>query len=81
MSAESAWDRMAHPIRHARVSTLAQKSSQAAVKVGPSAKENKTNFLIDNSALDLATLTGAPFAPVKLKHGSSIFRTEIAVNN
>jgi len=36
---------------------------------------------LTTSALDLATLTGAPFAPVKLKHGSSIFRTDIAVNN
>jgi hypothetical protein len=72
---------MAHPIGRARVSTLAQKSGSAAVKVGSSGKESKTNLLITTSALDLATATGTPFAPAQLKYGGSICRTENAVNN
>ena len=70
--------RMAHPIRRARVSTLAQKTGNAAVKVESSGKENKTNLLMTTSALDFATATGTAFASAQLKYGSSICRSENA---
>jgi hypothetical protein len=72
---------MAHPIGRAQVSTLAQKNGKAAVKVGSSGKESKTNLLMTTSALDFVTATAAVFAPAQLKYGSSICRTENAVNN
>lgn len=43
--------RMAHPICQAKVSTLAQKNGNAAVKVGSSGEESKTNLLITTSHL------------------------------
>ena len=73
--------RMAHPIRGARVSTLAQKAGNAAVKVESSGEKSKTNLLTTTSALDCVTATAVVFAPAQLKHGGSICRTENAVNN
>jgi hypothetical protein len=72
---------MAHPIGRAQVSTLAQKNGTAAGKVGSSGKESKTKLLMTTSALDFVTATDAVFAPAQLKYGSSICRTENAVNN
>ncbi len=71
--------RMKHPVGRAQVSTLAQKNGNAAVKVGSSSKESKTNLLMTTSALDFVTVTAAVFAPAQLKCGSSICRTENAV--
>ena len=73
--------RVEHPIGRAQVSTLAQKNGNAAVKVGSSGKESKTNLLMTTSALDFVTATAGVFAPAQLKYGSSICRTENAVNN
>jgi hypothetical protein len=72
---------MEHPIGRAQVSTLAQKNGNAAVKVGSSGKESKTNLLMTTSALDFVTVTAAVFAPAQLKYRSSICRTENASNN
>ena len=71
--------RMEHLIGRAQVSILAQKNGNAAVKVGSSGKESKTNLLMTYSALDFVTATAAVFAPAQLECGSSICRTENAV--
>jgi hypothetical protein len=72
---------MAHPIGRAQVSTLAQKNGNAAVKVEPWGEESKTNLPMTTSALDFVTATAAVSAPAQLKYGSSICKTENAVNN
>ena len=73
--------RMTHVVGRAKVSTLAQKNGNAAVKLGSSGEKSRTNLLMTTPALDFVTATAAVFAPAQLKHGSSTCRTENAVNN